>query len=83
MRAFGSGITHVGRVRAVNEDSMTLDDALGCWVVADGMGGHSHGQWASQTVVDAFKELSNIADFDELVSNAASAIHNANSLIFQ
>lgn len=83
MRAFGSGITHVGRVRAVNEDSMTLDDALGCWVVADGMGGHSHGQWASQTVVDAFKEISNITDFDELVSNAASAIHNANSLIFQ
>lgn len=83
MRAFGCGITHVGRVRAVNEDSMTLDDAQGFWVVADGMGGHSHGQWASQTIVGAFKELSNATDFDELVNNAAAAIHTANSIIFQ
>lgn len=48
-----SAITHVGRVRSHNEDAiLTLSDAR-IWVVADGMGGHEAGDFASQTIVDA------------------------------
>lgn len=48
-----SAVTHVGRVRKVNEDSILTLSEHGIWVVSDGMGGHAGGDFASQTVVDA------------------------------
>ena len=49
--------THVGLVRSVNEDSLLARDDAALWVVADGMGGHDNGQWASQTLVGQFAGL--------------------------
>ena len=45
-------MTHVGLVRQLNEDSLLSRTAFGVWVVADGMGGHVGGDFASQTVVE-------------------------------
>jgi serine/threonine protein phosphatase PrpC len=42
--------SHTGNVRQVNEDSALARDDVALWLVADGMGGHAHGDWASQTV---------------------------------
>jgi protein phosphatase len=36
----------------VNEDSFFVDDALGLYIVADGMGGHAAGEVASKEAVD-------------------------------
>jgi len=47
------GLTDVGRRRPHNEDAFLCDDALGLWVVADGMGGHAAGEVASQEAIDA------------------------------
>ncbi len=44
--------THPGKVRPYNEDALLEMSEAGLWVVADGMGGHSAGDIASQMLVD-------------------------------
>lgn len=51
MIEFGHG-THVGLRRAHNEDTYWADDALGLWLVADGMGGHEYGEVAAALARD-------------------------------
>jgi type VI secretion system protein ImpM len=46
-----AGITHPGHVRRDNQDAWLSRPDIGVWVVADGMGGHRDGAWASQRVV--------------------------------
>lgn len=48
-----SAVTHVGKVRKVNEDSILALPDQNTFVVADGMGGHAGGDFASQTVVES------------------------------
>lgn len=48
---FGHG-THTGLRREHNEDTYWADSELGLWLVADGMGGHDHGEVASAMARD-------------------------------
>ena len=56
MRVTSFGVTDVGRKRKHNEDSFLADDALGLYVVADGMGGHAAGEVASKQAVQSIRE---------------------------
>ena len=49
-------ITDVGKMRNNNEDNFIVDDELGLYVVADGMGGQAAGDVASQIAVDTILE---------------------------
>ena len=46
------GISDVGLIRSHNEDSLVVDDALGLYAVADGMGGALAGETASRIAID-------------------------------
>ena len=52
MQYHSAGLTDVGQRRKLNEDALLVDDELGLYVVADGMGGHAAGEIASQEAVD-------------------------------
>ena len=52
MQRRGAGLTDVGQRRKINEDAFFLDDDLGLYIVADGMGGHAAGEVASQEAID-------------------------------
>jgi protein phosphatase len=56
MKAISAGLTDVGRKRDNNEDTFYVDDNVGLYVVADGMGGHRAGEVASSTVVSSIKD---------------------------
>ena len=47
------GLTDIGKRRLSNEDAFLVDNELGLYVVADGMGGHNAGEVASGEAVDA------------------------------
>jgi serine/threonine protein phosphatase PrpC len=61
-----SAITHIGMVRAQNEDAFAERTDIGVWVVADGMGGHAAGEVASKAVTDAINELQAGEPFEDL-----------------
>ncbi len=54
--AASAGQTDVGKKRKGNEDSFLIDEALGLFVVADGMGGRKAGEVASRLVVDTLQK---------------------------
>lgn len=55
IRAVSAASTHVGHVRATNEDSLLNVPPI--YLVADGMGGHNAGEVASAIAVEEFEKL--------------------------
>ena len=74
--------THPGLVRRANEDGFYDSAADGLWVVADGMGGHAHGDWASAAVIQAAQSIAVPPDFDSAAQCVADAIHSANRRVW-
>jgi type VI secretion system protein ImpM len=70
--------TDVGRVRTNNEDGFVERPEAGVWAVADGMGGHSHGEVASQMVCDALADFPLDGTFEEAVDAARRRVLDVN-----
>jgi serine/threonine protein phosphatase PrpC len=73
----------VGCVRLVNEDSHLTRDRDGLWSVADGMGGHSNGSWASGEITASLENARLPADFDGATAAAEAALASANATIYR
>ena len=75
--------THPGLVRQNNEDCLYIDDGMGLYLLADGMGGHNAGEVASALAVDSvFATISSnignttVDGFFELLVDAMQAAHS-------
>ncbi|WP_114952155.1 PP2C family protein-serine/threonine phosphatase [Sphingosinicella terrae] len=75
------GKTHQGCVRSQNQDSLCTREESGLWAVADGMGGHEGGEWASARLVEKLDAVDLPADFEAACAALAEAIRAANAVI--
>jgi serine/threonine protein phosphatase PrpC len=57
MKIASYGITNVGMKRGQNEDNYLVNDDLELYMVADGMGGHLGGEFASKMAVTTVEEV--------------------------
>lgn len=72
MRWLSAADTHVGNFRNRNEDAILASSSTGLWLVADGMGGHNAGDYASEAIAQSLSEVTmtdNLADCVDAVED--------------
>ncbi len=88
MHIRSAGQSDVGKVREKNEDAFLCRDALGLYVVADGMGGHVGGKTASNLAVQTIEaSLAGVAadsssSYTHLPRQLAGAVRAACTAIY-
>lgn len=75
-------VSHVGKVRKLNEDACLERPDAGLWAIADGMGGHSAGDLASQLVVNILSKIKPHAELSALVEFVEHGIIAANARLY-
>lgn len=76
-----ASLSDTGLVRSLNEDACLEMSDAGIWLVADGMGGHARGDFASQTVVAEVGAIEPAARLSERIRQVCARLRSANRLL--
>ncbi len=83
MKLVAAGLSDVGRERDHNEDSYAVEDELGLFIVADGMGGHQAGEVASALAISTVVDHVRAHAGGDRLSVLADAARQANSRVIE
>ncbi len=96
MKIVAKAITDKGPFREKNEDYFCLNENLGLYIVADGMGGHMAGEVASRMTVEVMKDFieskdtdsreslgEDIEDYSKETNLAVEAVRQANRAVHE
>lgn len=75
--------TDTGKVRDHNEDSHLSRPDFGLWLVADGMGGHDAGDFASQTIAHEAASVGMSSSLQDLQARFMERLNRAHGMILQ
>ncbi len=77
------GVTDTGKVRKRNEDSYVCVPEQNLWVVADGMGGHNSGDYASRTITEQAEKFIQQSSLEDSILVLEENFLHSNTLIHQ
>ena len=83
MKLVAAGLSDVGRERDHNEDSYAVEDDLGLFIVADGMGGHQAGEVASALAISTVVDHVRTHPGGDRVAALADAARMANARVIE
>lgn len=82
-RVESAALSDVGRERSENQDAYVERTHEGFWLVADGMGGHQSGGFASQLIAQATSAIELPGDVAMMANACAQALQDTNAQLRQ
>jgi protein phosphatase len=77
-RCRSAGRTETGKVRSRNEDAILVCEDLGLWAVADGLGGHCAGDYASALIVERLGALTREGSVFDFIAAIEDGLQQVN-----
>lgn len=76
-----AGKSHIGLSRSKNEDCYAIEEDLGVFLIADGIGGHQYGEVASKMAVETYIKSYREALDTEILDRIRKAFRDANDAV--